>query len=120
MGLKELDKKSFRHAKYIRSNPDTNNKLYYYPKDTTGGETGANATANDLWNTMTGASASNNTKDYDEDKVMVCLYRNEKPNSINDVKHKNFAEEHPYEKIAYEVAENYNSKNNNKNKYINI
>lgn len=98
MGLKELDKKSFRHAKYIRSNPDTNNKLYYVKP-----------------------VAASGTKDYDEDKVMVCLYRNDKPNSINDVKHKNFAEEHPYEKIAYEVAENYNSKNNNnKNKYINI
>jgi hypothetical protein len=99
MGLKEIEKKSFRHAKYIRSNPDTNNKLYYYPK-----------------------TATTDTKDYDEDKVMVCLYRNDKPNSINDVKHKNFAEEHPYEKIAYEVAENYNNKNNNKNKnkYINI
>jgi hypothetical protein len=75
---------------------------------------------------MTGSGSSSNTKDtsdtkdYDEDKVMVCLYRNDKPNSINDVKHKNFVEEHPFEKIAYEVAENYNNKNNNKNKYINI
>jgi hypothetical protein len=118
MGLKELDKKSFRHAKYIRSNPDTNNKLYYYP--TTGADAGATATASDLWNSMTGSGGSGDTKDYDEDKVMVCLYRNDKPNSINDVKHKNFVEEHPYEKIAYEVAENYNNKNNNKNKYINI
>jgi len=124
MGLKELDKKSFRRAKYIRSNPDTNNKLYYYPTNAT---TDANATnaASDLWNSMTGSggsgSGSGDTKDYDEDKVMVCLYRNDKPNSINDVKHKNFVEEHPYEKIAYEVAENYNNKNNNtKNKYINI
>ena len=134
MGLKELEKKSFRHSKYIRSNPDTNNKLYYYPnpvaavaavatkKDNT-------TTAMDLWNTITGtsggsgdakATTSTTTKDYDEDKVMVCLYRNDKPNSINDVKHKNYTEEHPYEKIAYEVAENYNNKNNNKNKYINI
>lgn len=121
MGLKELDKKSFRHAKYIRSNPDTNNKLYYYPKK----DTDSTTTATDLWNTMTGggstsSSTSGSGKDYDEDKVMVCLYRNDKPNSINDVKHKNYAEEHPYEKIAYEVAENYNNKNNNKNKYINI
>jgi len=130
MGLKELDKKSFRHAKYIRSNPDTNNKLYYYPKDavkaTTDTDTDTIKAATDLWNSMTGSGSSSSsgggdTKDYDEDKVMVCLYRNDKPNSINDVKHKNFVEEHPYEKIAYEVAENYNNKNNNtKNKYINI
>jgi hypothetical protein len=139
MGLKEIEKKSFRHAKYIRSNPDTNNKLYYYPKadatdattmavTTTGAATATTATtASDVWNTMTGSGGgssgnASDTKDYDEDKVMVCLYRNDKPNSINDVKHKNFAEEHPYEKIAYEVAENYNNKNNNKNKnkYINI
>lgn len=125
MGLKELDKKSFRHAKYIRSNPDTNNKLYYYPKtDTTDTTDTDTTTASDIWNSMTGsgsAGGSGDTKDYDEDKVMVCLYRNDKPNSINDVKHKNFTEEHPYEKIAYEVAENYNNKNNNtKNKYINI
>ena len=122
MGLKEIGKKSFRHAKYIRSNPDTNNKLYYYPKPVAKDST---ATASDLWNTMTGSGSGDSgdasgTKDYNEDKVMVCLYRNDKPNSINDVKHKNYAEEHPYEKIAYEVAENYNSKNNNKNKYINI
>ena len=126
MGLKELDKKSFRHAKYIRSNPDTNNKLYYYPKTAataaTDTDTAATTTASDIWNSMTGSGGSaGDTKDYDEDKVMVCLYRNDKPNSINDVKHKNFTEEHPYEKIAYEVAENYNNKNNNtKNKYINI
>lgn len=129
MGLKELDKKSFRHAKYIRSNPDTNNKLYYYPKTATTATdtTTATAAARDIWNSMTGAasaasaaSGASDTKDYDEDKVMVCLYRNDKPNSINDVKHKKFTEEHPYEKIAYEVAENYNNKNNNKNKYINI
>jgi hypothetical protein len=146
MGLKELDKKSFRHAKYIRSNPDTNNKLYYYPTTDANAASAATAAtaanaASDLWNSMTGSGSSgssssssgssssssssntkdtSDTKDYDEDKVMVCLYRNDKPNSINDVKHKNFVEEHPYEKIAYEVAENYNNKNNNKNKYINI
>ena len=119
MGLKELDKKSFRHAKYIRSNPDTNNKLYYYAKPVAKDST---ATASDLWNTMTGSGSD--AKDYNEDNVMVCLYRNDKPNSINDVKHKNYAEEHPYEKIAYEVAENYYKNNkkieDSKNKYINI
>ena len=126
MGLKELDKKSFRHAKYIRSNPDTNNKLYYYPKPVATA-TASSSGAMDLWNTMTGDSGGSGakaTKDYDEDKVMVCLYRNDKPNSINDVKHKNYAEEHPYEKIAYEVAENYYKNNkkieDSKNKYINI
>lgn len=124
MGLKEIEKKSFRHAKYIRSNPDTNNKLYYYAKPVATA-TASSSGASDLWNTMTGSGSgssgdTSDTKDYNEDKVMVCLYRNDKPNSINDVKHKNYAEEHPYEKIAYEVAENYNNKNNNKNKYINI
>jgi hypothetical protein len=49
---------------------------------------------------------------------MVCLYRNDKPNSINDVIQKNYTAEHPYEKIAYEIAENFYK--NNKNKYINI
>ena len=83
MGLKELDKNTYKYAKYIRSNPDTNNKIYY--KD---------------------------------DNIMVCLYRNDKPNSINDVVHNNYATEHPYEKIAYEIAENFHKYN--KNKYINI
>jgi len=83
MGLNILDKKTYKYAKYIRSNPDTNNNIYYK-----------------------------------EDNVMVCLYRNEKPNSINDVIHNNFATEHPYEKIAYEIAENFYKYN--KNKYINI
>ena len=94
MGLKELDKRVFKQAKYIRSNPDTNNKIYYYP------ETGKDADT------------------YDIENVMVCLYRNDKPNSINDVIQRNYAAEHPYEKIAYEIGENFNK--NNKNKYINI
>jgi hypothetical protein len=113
MGLKELDKKSFKQAKYIRSNPDTNNKLYYYAKN--------NDNTMDLLNTMMnigGGADDNVIKDYDDDKVMVCLYRNDKPNSINDVKQKDYAAEHPYEKIAYEIAENFYK--NNKNKYINI
>ena len=83
MGLKELDIKTYKYAKYIRSNPDTNNKIYY-----------------------------------NGDNIMVCLYRNDKPNSINDVVHNNYATEHPYEKIAYEIAENFYKYN--KNKYINI
>jgi hypothetical protein len=92
MGLLELDKKSFKYAKYIRSNPDTNNKIYYKVNSTTDA--------------------------LDEDNIMVCLYRNNKPNGINDVIHTNYAKEHPYEKIAYEIAENFYK--NNKNKYINI
>jgi hypothetical protein len=83
MGLKELDKSTYKYAKYIRSNPDTNNKIYY-----------------------------------NGDDIMVCLYRNDRPNSINDVVHNNYATEHPYEKIAYEIAENFYKYN--KNKYINI
>jgi len=92
MGLKELEKESYKYAKYIRSNPDTNNKIYYKVNSTTDG--------------------------LDEDNIMVCLYRNNKPNGINDVIHTNYAKEHPYEKIAYEIAENFYK--NNKNKYINI
>jgi len=113
MGLIELDKKSFKYAKYIRSNPDTNNKLYYYAKN--------NNNTMDFFNKMMNAggdSGDSKIKDYDDDKVMVCLYRNDKPNGISDVKQKDFAEEHPYEKIAYEIAENFYK--NNKNKYINI
>lgn len=48
--------------------------------------------------------------------VMVCLYRNNKPNCINDVIMNNFSLEHPYEKFAYEIANKY-YKNNI---YINI
>ena len=47
---------------------------------------------------------------------MVCLYRNNKPNGINDVIMNNFSLEHPYEKFAYEIANKY-YKNNI---YINI
>ena len=94
MGLLELDMKSFKYAKYIRSNPDTTNKIYY---------------DND------GNINSNND---DNDNVMVYLYRNDNPNGINDVIQNNYSKEHPYEKIAYEIAENFYK--NNKNKYINI
>ena len=126
MGLKELDKKSFKHAKYIRSNPDTNNKLYYYAKNNDNTMGLLNAIMNigggsDNKNDIKDSNDSTDTKDskdYDDDKVMVCLYRNDKPNSINDVKHKNYSAEHPYEKIAYDIAENFYK--NNKNKYINI
>ena len=120
MGLKELDRKHFKQAKYIRSNPDTNNKLYYYPTVKNGGSSGSGSSILDI---ITGSGDDATTTDvavpkYDIDKVMVCLYRNDKPNSINDVIQKNYTAEHPYEKIAYEIAENFYK--NNKNKYINI
>jgi len=91
MGLLELDKKSFKYAKYIRSNPDTNSKIYY---------------------------DSDSIINNDKDGIMVYLYRNENPNGINDVIQNNYSKEHPYEKIAYEIAENFYK--NNKDKYINI
>ena len=119
MGLKELDRKHFKQVKYIRSNPDTNNKLYYYPTVKNGSSildiiTGSGDDIDDATATTTDAAVPK----YDIDKVMVCLYRNDKPNSINDVIQKNYTAEHPYEKIAYEIAENFYK--NNKNKYINI
>jgi hypothetical protein len=94
MGLLEIDKKAYKSAKYIRSNPDTNNKIYYAPAN------------------------SANSAMVSDANVMVCLYRNDNPNSINDVIHKNYSMEHPYEKIAYEIAENYYKYN--KNKYVDI
>lgn len=53
----------------------------------------------------------NNTKKY-----FICLYRNEKPSGINDVIINNYSIEHPYEMIAYDIA-NYH---NDIGKYINI
>lgn len=44
-------------------------------------------------------------------KEIMCIYRSEYPNSINDVIMNNFALEHPYEQIAYEIAEYYYRKN---------
>jgi len=129
MGLKELDRKHFKQAKYIRSNPDTNNKLYYYPTVKNGngnsGSSGSSGSGSNILDIITGSDNSDDddatgvaVPKYDIDKVMVCLYRNDKPNSINDVIQKNYTAEHPYEKIAYEIAENFYK--NNKNKYINI
>lgn len=53
--------------------------------------------------------------DNETKKVMVCLYRNTKPNSINDVIMKNYLMEHPYEKFAYEIANSYYKDNKYKN-----
>lgn len=114
MGLKEMDKASFKHAKYIRSNPDTNDKIYYYDKS----RNSYLAYLNILGDGDGAGDGTGDAIDIDNGNIMVCLYRNDKPNSINDVKQSNFATEHPYEKIAYEIAENFYK--NNKDKYINI
>jgi hypothetical protein len=58
--------------RYVRSNPDVNNKIYK--------------------NVHTG-------------EVMICLYSSDKPKRINDIIIENYAMEHPYEKIAYEISE---------------
>lgn len=68
----DIDKQPYK--KYIRSNPDTDGKVYY---------------------------------DMNTQKEMICLYRSDKPNSINDIIMNNFALEHPYEKIAYDIADCY-------------
>jgi hypothetical protein len=117
MGLKEMDKASFKHAKYIRSNPDTNDKIYYYDKSRNSYLAYLNILGDGDVKAGDG-TGTGDTIDIDNGNIMVCLYRNDKPNSINDVKQSNFATEHPYEKIAYEIAENFYK--NNKNKYINI
>ena len=36
---------------------------------------------------------------------MICLYSSDKPKNINDIIIENYAMEHPYEKIAYEISE---------------
>ena len=85
MNYAALDVDRMPYKKYIRSNPDTNKKVYY---------------------------------DVTTNKEMVCLYRNDKPNGINDIVMNNFSLEHPYEKIAYDVANHYYKKN--VDKYIKL
>ena len=58
--------------KYVRSNPDVNNKIY---------------------------------KNLHTGELMICLYSSDKPKNINDIIIENYAMEHPYEKIAYEISE---------------
>ena len=58
--------------KYVRSNPDVNNKIY---------------------------------KNKNTGELMICLYRSDKPQNINDIVTHNYSMEHPYEKIAYEISE---------------
>ena len=38
-------------------------------------------------------------------ELMICLYRSDKPQNINDIVTQNYSMEHPYEKIAYEISE---------------
>jgi len=85
MGLTELKDIDDKTKKYMRSNPDTNRKIFI----------------------------DNETKN-----VMVCLYRSDNPSSINDVIMKNHSLEHPYEKIAYEIADYYNKIDTEKYKQI--
>jgi hypothetical protein len=49
---------------------------------------------------------------------MVFYYSSKTPYGINDISTDNFSLEHPYEFIAYEIANEYSKKNINK--YINI
>ena len=58
--------------KYVRSNPDVNNKIY---------------------------------KNLHTGELMICLYSSDKPKNINEIIIENYAMEHPYEKIAYEISE---------------
>lgn len=73
--------------KLKRSNPDTNNIIYFDPST---------------------------------NKEMMCLYRNDKPNSINDVIITDFTIEHPYEQIAYNIADKYSKMHLSKYKDDNI
>lgn len=51
-------------------------------------------------------------------KILICFYKSDKPSSISDVSG-NYYDEHPYEKIAYELSE-YIYKKNKIEKYKNI
>lgn len=51
---------------------------------------------------------------------MLGLYKNSTPNSISDIIISNFSIEHPYEKMAYEIAEEYNKMHLNKYKNNNL
>jgi len=46
--------------------------------------------------------------DNNTNKYFICLYRSDKPTGINDVIINNYAIEHPYEKIAYDIANHHN------------
>lgn len=51
-------------------------------------------------------------------KENTCLYRSDKPSGINDIIITNFSIEHPYERIAYEIAQLYYTQNANKYKDV--
>jgi len=46
-------------------------------------------------------------KDPASKECMVFTYTSNKPKNINDVNQTNFSQEHPYEKMAYEIANEY-------------
>ena len=48
------------------------------------------------------------TDPLDNDKPMACYYSSDKPTSISDVT-SSAVKEHPYERMAYEIAKRYNS-----------
>ena len=57
-------------------------------------------------------------KNTSTNKILICFYKNDKPSSISDV-YGNYYDEHPYEKIAYELSE-YIYQNNKIETYKNI
>jgi len=57
-------------------------------------------------------------KNTSTNKILICFYKSDKPSSISDVSG-NYYDEHPYEKIAYELSE-YIYKKNKIEKYKNI
>jgi len=50
-----------------------------------------------------------NKKDYynANDELIIFKYNSDRPKNINDVNDDNFSSEHPYEKMAYDIANEY-------------
>jgi hypothetical protein len=64
---------------------------------------------------------TNDKNYYDKNNELIIFeYNSQKPENINDVKDDNFSSEHPYEKMAYDIANEYTKKtmNNITNKII--